>query len=116
MIPARIDLELWYRSVRIGYLRDSSCSDATWYGQLELTLDPQAGKLERQLANYIQFSEEWIENAAMYEDASAYDEYSELINSGEWFTIDPKGTVGKIHQAPVFFDGGEVSWSVVGEE
>lgn len=102
------DLQLGYANAIVGRIRNPFYSDETWYGAFELAPDAP----EKRLIDYIKFSEDWNERVHRGEDADPgeFDRFSDLINSGLWFTRDEKGVASRITEAPVFFAGGELTW------
>jgi hypothetical protein len=87
----------------------SACeSDATWYG--EVHLHPASDELANRLRSFISFCEEWNERVdEKGTRASEFDAFADII--GEWRLLAPDGElVHWVRDAPVFFEGSEVSW------
>jgi hypothetical protein len=112
MMPT--DLRLYYDDVAVGQIKNAFESDGTWYGIVQLESPRPDRELPRRIYDYISFVEDWNERVRRGDeaDASELDRYSDLIKSGLWFTKSDDGVVSRITEAPVFFAGNEVSWSV----
>ena len=108
------DLTLWYGSLLIGHIRNSFCSDATWYGTIDRVIAPSTGEVARRLAHYIDFCIDWNERTrndpANPPDHAEFEKYSDVLSSQMWLTKSSNGEISLIVDAPLFFDGGEVSW------
>jgi hypothetical protein len=104
--------ELWYGPLRLGSIRNVFSSDDTWFGIFESGISEEDGDLQRRLCDFIGFCEEWNERVGRDEEADAkeFDQFSDLLNSGAWHTRTASGDVAYIDQAPVFFEGGDLSW------
>lgn len=110
-------LTLWYGTLLVGHLRDVYCSDATWYGRLDRSIQPNNDLSER-VVEFIKFCEDW--NQRMEDeprsppDAAEFDQYSDLLTSGQWAIKNAAEETSRVRDAPVFFVGGEISWRVTG--
>jgi hypothetical protein len=108
--------ELWFDQVLVGRLRDVFSSDGTWYAAFEPSLLRPSGPLERRLAEFIEFCRDWNERQRNDTDTPGpeeFDRFGELIRGG-WYARFPDAHTQPIDDAPVFFDGGEVSWRITG--
>ena len=113
MLPGRLTLS--YGTTRVGYIHDAFEPDATWFGPFVRAISPDDGSLARSLLEFIEFCEGWNERTIdnpTPPDASEFDSFSDLLTSGLWTTTSPDGAVRRIREAPVFFKGDEVTWSV----
>jgi len=107
-------LKLYYGNSEIGTIRNSFCSDNTWYGMFELGVSGQDGELGRHISQYVKFVEDWNERVHRNEpaDPSEFDQYPNFADSKLWSTRDEQGNVTHITDGPVFFVGGELSWRI----
>jgi hypothetical protein len=119
---SRADVDLWYGPVKVGRVTQVSYSDSTWYGIVQNDLDPGGDSLQRRLHEFILFCVEWharIELASQGQgvgpDASEFDAFDDVVQSGEWWVRHPGGRTDRIDPAPVFFPGDELSWRVGGD-
>jgi len=99
----------------VGRILDVFAYDTTtWFGTLERTIRVEESPLATRLIEFMDFCIEWnTRSAANPEkppDASDFDQFNDVIQSGLWFTETKQGEKQPIVQSPVFFPGGEVSW------
>jgi hypothetical protein len=106
------NLQLYYGDTSVGQIKNAFCTDETWYGTLDLGVSGPDRWLVRRIESYISFVTDWNERLRRDDpaDPSEFDEYSDLIKSGLWFTKDRYGAVAHIREAPVFFIRNEVTW------
>src|SRR4029453_3383477 len=82
MSNTTVEVELWYGAVLVGQVHDAFESDATWYGVLHPSVRAHDGDLQRQVVEYITFSEDWNERncraAPDAPDAAEFDAYMVL--------------------------------------
>ncbi len=104
-----------YDTTEVGIVRNAFCSDETWYGRFEMTADPEAGAVEREIADFVEFCIEWNERAracAETADPAEFNRFSAVVEDGRWQAVELDGTALRIAEAPVFFRGGDVTWRV----
>jgi hypothetical protein len=117
------DLDLWYGSVRIGRISQVTSCHPSWIGLIEHELDRLAGAGEDRLVEFIEFCIDWDTRAQSanhgdlieYPDASEFEAFTDILQSGEWRIHHQDGRVEVIDEAPMFSLYNEVSWSVVEE-
>ena len=107
-----MDLELRYGSLFVGTISDAINHQETWLGQFRSCLARDGSALEDRLANFISFCREWNDRLKKDGDADAreFDQFDDLLTSGQWHTRDSAGTLVRICDAPVFFSGSDISW------
>ena len=106
-----MNLQLNYDDVPVGEIADPFYHQGTWFGCLHQIVAAQDGPLARRICDFIAFCREWSARIAVKApcEASEFDQYSDVVQSGGWFTRDADGTIAKIEEAPVFTNG-EISW------
>src|SRR5262249_38273845 len=111
-VPSNLDL--FYDKIFIGHISGVFHSDNTWYGVLEKAKPSTEDCLIRRLFAFLSFSEQWKErnarNPSKPPAPTAFDQYSDLLTSGLWFTRSAQGDIWHVAEAPVFFPGGDVTW------
>jgi hypothetical protein len=109
-----MNLQLHYDTVLVGEIEDVFCDQDTWYGKFGDSRCVGEGALEQRVCHFITFCRSW--NARCQQElshnASEFDQFTDLLSSGLWFTKDASGASSLIDQAPNFYDG-EVSWLVL---
>jgi len=109
------EFTLWYGPILIGNIVKAFESEWTWYGTLKREISSDQGPLARRLLDFIGFCKEWNERARNRSDppdAAEFDQFSDLLQSGQWMTKDSSGRANIVAEAPVFFEGGDVTWRV----
>jgi hypothetical protein len=112
-----MNLQLNYDDLPVGEIADSFYHQGTWFGRFHQIVSPQDGPIACRICDFIAFCREW--NARIAADApfeaSEFEQYSDVVQSGRWFTRDVEGTIAKIEEAPNFING-EISWRLKTEE
>lgn len=107
-------MELRYGQIHIGTITEEFLSDGTWFGRFQeaVVLDPSP--LHKRLHEYIAFSVEWHERlrSGLSAGATEFDEFGEIISSGDWQTIGLGGSVARLPEAPVFIQE-ELTWTKI---
>jgi len=109
-----MELRLCYGAIVLGTISDIVEHQGTWSGQFRRTLSTAQNSTEQRLDEFIEFCSDWHSRLrdADAADASEFDRFRDVFESGLWYTEYPDGTVNRIADAPVFMDGwcGEISW------
>lgn len=107
-------MEFRYGQIHIGIITDEFLSDGTWFGRFLKAAVPDPSPLHKRLDDYIAFSVEWHERlrSDLPADATEFDEFGEIISSGEWQTLALGGGVAWIAEAPIFIQE-EVTWTTI---
>ena len=111
------DFTLWHGCVLLGTIQESYVDENTWYGvfrQVDTTTDDEC---LRRIVEFIQFCRRWNERQEASNehglpppDAAEFHEYQDLIESHLWTVRAATGQERRLAGAPVFIEGGEVSW------
>jgi hypothetical protein len=105
---------LWYKDLLVGTVSEAFYSDGTWFASFQRTIAPEANDLARRLHDYILFCMQWHARpqgcVTDPPEASEFDKYSDIIESGLWTVEAPDGGRFRITQAPVFMFEAEISW------
>jgi hypothetical protein len=113
-LTSKFELSLWYGETQVGMVHDAFTSDATWYGTFECFVDPRASVVGDRLVSFIKFCQDWCarskEDPQDPPDASEFDQFSDIIESGRWFAKTLAGEKLLIEKAPVFYADNEISW------
>src|SRR3954467_6355284 len=87
-------LFLYYGTHLVGLVREPFYSDDTWYGLFERTASPSQDPTLRRVFSFVDFCEQWHErleqDQANPPDASEFDQFSDLLQSGLWFAASPE--------------------------
>jgi len=75
---------------------------------------PSRAHQHPRLEAYIAFCEDWNErnrtDPGNAPQVSEFHRYADMIGPGLWWVEDREGRILRVEDAPVFFEGGEVSW------
>ncbi len=100
----------------VGVIRNVFESDRTWYGAIDPTLQQRDPPLDARVEEFISFCVDWHRRLDDHQDeppdAVEFEEFKDVLRPGRWSVAWPDGREDKLHQAPVFFAGGEVTWSL----
>jgi hypothetical protein len=104
-----MSLQLRFREVVVGEILDPYFSDNTGYGRFRAS-PPGGGETERRIRGFIAFSKDWHARlkAGANPDASEFDAFLDLVESGLWHTASPDGTVRRI-KCPLIVEA-EITW------
>ena len=88
-------------------------TDLNWYGTLTIILNRGENPLPDRLLDFIAFCVSWHERIDVGKnvEATEFDRYSDVVESGQWMTKAEDGTVQKI-ETPVFWSAGETCWRI----
>jgi hypothetical protein len=111
------ELTLWHGEVLLGTVRDVYVDEDTWFGVFRQVDGPYDNEALRRLVEFIEFCQNWNERekasnerGSPTPDAAEFDQYDDLINSPLWSVMAEADRVRPVSGAPVFFEGGEISW------
>jgi hypothetical protein len=104
-------LELRYGLILVGEIADPFLHQNTWFGSFRQRVSQECGSTEQRLCEFISFCNDWDarNNRGDDADASEFEQFDDVLNSGLWYTRTNDGAVSRIDQAP-FFSGDEISW------
>jgi hypothetical protein len=111
------ELTLWHGDVLLGTIRDAFVDDDTWFGVFAQVDGPYDNEALCRPVAFIAFCRNWNEREEASNergspppDAAEFDQYDDLINSPFWSVRGEAEQVKRVSGAPVFFEGGEISW------
>jgi len=106
-----MNLQLFYDNLLVGDIAAPLLHQGTWFGDFRQVVATQDSTLAQRVCDFIAFCREWHARLATQAscEASEFDQFSDLVRSGLWFTRDADGVAARIEEAPVFTDG-EISW------
>ncbi len=111
-------MHLYFGETMLGVLKNVFESDYTWYGVFE-PISNEITNVDRRCFDYIRFSIDWNERIYHGDDtanANEFNEYENVIKSGNWYVRSLDGVLTQVvEDAPVFFPGGDVSWRLANE-
>jgi hypothetical protein len=108
--------ELHCGNLLVAIVHEPFESGSTWFGSVRVTLQAGDGAHAARVLQFIAFTIDWharVErDPAHPPDPEEFDRFTDLVDSGVWFTRWPDGHEEPIGQAPAFAPGGEVSWFI----
>ena len=104
-------------ATQVGHVSDAFESDATWYGNLEVTLRRGSAAPTDRILDFVAFSQDWNERALSQREnppePADFGAFEDLIADGLWTVSHASGNRHRIAEAPVFLRSGELSWRLV---
>lgn len=104
-------LQLYYDRLLIGDITAPFLHQGTWFGGFHQIIAAQDGPSAQRVCDFVVFCQAW--HARLHDgancEASEFDQFTDLLRSGLWFTRDAGGAAANIDEAPLFMDG-EISW------
>jgi hypothetical protein len=111
------EFTLLYGDIVIGQVRNCICNDDTWHGTLIRIPLPVSDSNATRAIDYIAFCSEWngrvSKDPGHPPDAEEFKRFSDVVQSGMWKIVSRSGKQSVIEDAPLFFDGGELSWRLL---
>jgi hypothetical protein len=104
--------DLLYGTLEVGRIKKAFCNDETWYGVFEPQLKATDGVLAERLLSYINFTKQWNERLrkGVLAEPAEFDRFDDIVKSALWATRTTEGGRNTIVDAPVFFEGGDITW------
>ena len=110
------ELILLCNSEPVASVHNAMFTVGNWYGMYELHPTNPDDELLSRVTEYVEFSVAWNrrckEDFDNPPDPSEFDAYEDMVGRAAWSAKSEDGQVIEIENAPVFFEGQEVTWTV----
>jgi hypothetical protein len=97
-----------------GEIVDAFEHQGTQFGIFKSRLSPNGDRTTERLREFIKFCKDWFGRCGSEAgaDASEFDQFPDIVSSGNWSIQETGGKLSKIQDAPMFQNGldGEISW------